>query len=139
MGFVLDDFAAHFDVGVVFARVGERNFAQRVGHFLDHRVDRKHVHLAGFGIELRAEIFLGAVIFPRRHDHRVFDGRDDDLRFDMLFPADLLDCLVQQTRHVRFSLSYCKLCRAKSTATHTAQPPDSPCESPRTEWQSRNS
>ena len=112
---------------LTLARVGQRNFAYRVGHFLDHRVHRIHVHLAGFGIELRTQLFLGAVILPRRHHHRVFDGRDDDLRFDVLFPADLLDLLVQQTRHSRFSRTSstqnCKLpmqCHRYSSTTKFA-------------------
>ena len=93
------DLSAHLDAGALFASFGERNFACGVGDFVDHRVDGKHVHGAGFGIELRADILFGAVVFPRRHDHRVFDRRDDDLGLDVLFPADLLDCLEQQTRH----------------------------------------
>src|SRR5215469_1815454 len=93
------DLAAYFDGGILLARVRERNLAQRISDFLDHRVDRKHVHLAGFRIELRAELFLGAIVFPRRDHHRVLNVRDDDVRFDVFLPADLLDCLEQQTRH----------------------------------------
>src|SRR6267142_2431157 len=43
--------------------------------------------------------FFGLVKFPRGNNHRVFNRRDDHLRFNVLFPADLLDCLIQQTGH----------------------------------------
>src|ERR1700688_4874462 len=45
-------------------------------------------------------IFFGLVKLPRGNDHRVFDRGDDHLRFNVLFPADLLNGLVQQIGHL---------------------------------------
>src|SRR6185437_1825183 len=103
-GLGLGNFRADFDLRTLLAGFGERNFMEGIGRFFDHLADRKHVHLAGFRIELGAQVFFGAVILARRDDHRVFDCGDDHIRFDVLLPADLLDCLVQQTRHLQFSL-----------------------------------
>ena len=93
------DLAAHFHVGVELLRLGQREFFFGVGDFLDHGTHGEHVDLPGVWIELGAEIFFGLVKLPRGNDHRVFDRRDDHFRFNVLFPADLLDCLVQQTGH----------------------------------------
>jgi len=38
-----------------------------VGHFLDDRMHRVHVYLAGFLVELYAQVFFRLVILPRRH------------------------------------------------------------------------
>ncbi len=95
-----EDLAAHFRVGVDSLRFRQREFFFRVGHFLDHRAHCKHVDLPGVWIELCAEIFFGLVKLPRGNDHRVFNRRDDHFRFNVLFPADLLNCLVQQIGHL---------------------------------------
>ena len=93
------DLAAHFRVGVDLLRLRQREFLLRVGDFLDHGAHGEHVDLPGVGIELGAEIFLGLVKLPRGNDHRVLNRRDDHFRFNVLFPADLLNCLVQQIGH----------------------------------------
>ena len=85
--------------GFDFAGLGQSDLLLRIGHFLDHGAHRIHVYLSGFWVELGAEIFFGLVILPRGDHHRVLDGRDDDCRFDVLLPADLLNHLVQQIRH----------------------------------------
>ena len=95
----LCDLAANLHFRLLLPRIADGNLAQRVGDLFHNRAHRKHVHMPGIRIELRAQILLGAVVFPRRYDHRVFNGRDDHLGLDVLLPADLLDCLVQQTRH----------------------------------------
>src|SRR5215469_15936687 len=99
----LHDLAAHFNLWALFSRFDQRNLAQRVRYFFDDSMNGIHVYVAGFGIELRTKLFLGAIELAGRHNHRVFNGGYDHVGFDMLFPADLLDCLVQQTRHFRVS------------------------------------
>ena len=76
------------------AGFGQRHFFFGIGDFVDDGAHRIHVDLAGFWIELGAEIFFGLVILPRGDHHRVFNRRHDDLRLNVLFPADLLNHLV---------------------------------------------
>src|SRR5256885_1050244 len=80
-------------------------FRSRVGNFLDHGQHRKHVHLAGYLIELPAEVLFGLVIFARRDDHRIFNGRHHDFRLDVLLAAEHLDLLIEQIRHFWFPFS----------------------------------
>ena len=99
VGFVLVISPPTSIAGCLLARIDEGDFAQRVGDFLHYRLDRIHLDLARVRVEFRTQLFLGAIILASRYHHRVLDGRNDDLRLDMLLAADLLDCLVQQTRH----------------------------------------
>ncbi len=96
---ILENFAAGLDAGLLLAGVGEGDFAQRIGDFIHYCAYGKNIHVAGFGVEFRAEIFLGLVIFAGSDNHSIFDGRDDNIGLDVLFAADLLDCLVEQTCH----------------------------------------
>src|SRR2546427_9459474 len=85
------------------AGFGESRFVFGIGDFVHNGTNRIHIDLAGFRIELSAEVFFGLVVFPRCNHHGVFNRRHDDLRLDMLFPADLLNHLVQQIRHSAYS------------------------------------
>ena len=94
-----EQFAADGHVGIDLAGFGKGHFFLGIGDLVDHGANRIHVDLTGFGIELGAQIFVGLVILPRGDHHGVFNSRHDDLGLDMLFPADLLNHLVQQIGH----------------------------------------
>ena len=92
-GTSLRNFSADFDGGLLLARFGKGDFAKRVGNFLDNRADGEEVNLTCFRVEFRTQILVGFIKLTRRDNHRFLNGCDDDLRLDMLLPADLLDCL----------------------------------------------
>src|SRR5215472_6054817 len=98
-GFGADDFRADFRAGILLLRVGQADFAFRVSDFLDDGVHRVHVHLAGFLIELSAQVLFGLIELASRHHHGIFDGGNYHFRFNVLFPAQHLDLLVKQIRH----------------------------------------
>ncbi len=117
------NFAAHDRARIDSLRFSQREFFFRVGNFLDHGTHGEHVNLPGVWIELCAEVFFGLVIFPRGNNHRVFNRRDDHLRFNVLFPADLLDCLVQQTGHFSLTLKFHnQVCLANTFHRHGNHP-----------------
>ena len=93
------NFRPDFRVWVLLLRVRQADFPLRVDNLFHHRLHRIHVHLPGFRIELSAQILFGLVKLARGHHHRIFDGRDHHFRFDVLFPAQHLDLLIEQIRH----------------------------------------
>jgi hypothetical protein len=96
------NFRAHFRRRVLFLRVCQTDLFFRVGHFFDDHMHRKHVHLAGFLVELRAQILFCLVILPRRHHHGVFNRRHHDFRLNVFLAAQHLNLLVEQIRHIAF-------------------------------------
>ena len=90
-GFGNQQLAAKLEMRIDFASLGESHFIFGIGNFVHNGADRIHVDLAGFRIELGAEVFLGLIVLPRRDHHGVFDRSHDDLRLNMLFPAELLN------------------------------------------------
>src|SRR5260221_8411713 len=68
-------------------------------HHLHDLLDREDLDLAGLVVEAAAEVFVVLVVLLRRGEDRVLDGGDDDVRGDVLLPADLLDLLSQLVRH----------------------------------------
>ena len=87
MGLGISNSPPTSDVGIDLARFGQGHLFLGIGDFVHDGAHRIHVDLAGFGIELGAQIFVGLVILPRGHHHRVLDGRDDDLPVRCAFPG----------------------------------------------------
>src|SRR5437588_6346259 len=117
------DFRADLSGRILFLRFRQRNFFFRVGHFLNHREHRIHVHLPRFRVELAAQVFLGLIKFPGRHHHRIFNRRHHHFRLDVLLAAQHLDLLVKQTRHIASLIP-----RIPALSLKTLRP-NSPCES----------
>src|SRR5258708_12943668 len=83
-----------------------------------HRI---HVHLPGFLIELRAQVFFRLVIFASRDHHRVFNRRHHDFRLNVLLAAEHLYLLVKQIRH----FSFLRFRRQNSTTKFALRMPSS--------------
>jgi hypothetical protein len=94
-----EDLTADLRFGIVQARLFDRHLAQRIGDRLDHLPHREDVHLAAFRVVAAPHVFLGLVELAGGHHHGIFDRGHDHRGIDVLFAADLFDCLVQQRRH----------------------------------------
>ena len=94
--------AASFRARIQLARLLHRNLEIRVFDLLrtlNNGFHRIGIDLAALFVENCAEIFLRLVILPRRHDDRVLDRADHNLRVDSLFPAHALDDVVKLASH----------------------------------------
>src|SRR5258708_19763297 len=83
-----------------------------------HRI---HVHLPGFLIELRAQVFFRLIILASRDHHRVFNRRHHDFRLNVLLAAEHLYLLVKQIRH----FSFLRFRRQNSTTKFALRMPSS--------------
>jgi len=90
------------DGGIDFSRVIDRNL--EIG-ILDlfrgfhDRLDGEGMDLAGFLVELGAEIFLRLVVFAGGDDDGVFHGTHYNLRVNTFFPTQRVDGVVELTCH----------------------------------------
>ena len=80
----LGDHVADLGIGVAPLGVGERDLGGVVLDLLDHLQHAGELGLAGLGVDLAADVVLGAVARFRRLLDRVLHGLDDDLAVDRL-------------------------------------------------------
>ena len=72
----------------------ERHLVIRVSHLFDDLLDCVYLDRARLLVEVRLQVLVALVVFPRGDQNRVFDRRNDDLRINALLAAQLIDRLV---------------------------------------------
>ena len=84
-------FTADFGIRIDGDRLGQRHLMQWVGDFINHTLHRRNPHYPTLGIDIRNQIFRGAEVLPRGHQHGVFHRIQHNLLVDALFLTQYFD------------------------------------------------
>jgi hypothetical protein len=72
-------------------RVLDGDLRLGIDHIVDDLADAKHLDLAGLPIEPGMQILLRPIVFFSCSQYGILYRTNDDIRIDILLPADLLD------------------------------------------------
>ena len=76
------DLGIELGIGFNGARGFERNFLVGIGDFAHHAAHAENLNRTGPFVEIGHQVFGGAEVLARGHQHGVFDGIENDLRVD---------------------------------------------------------